>query len=465
MITLRPPEQAGKPLYWQIYDQFKEDIYSGALAAHEKLPSKRKLAADLGVSVTTVDGAYAQLACEGFIEARPKRGYFVCPMGQLKGLRPRPPEPHPPEPEDPGLLVDFSANTVDKDAFPYNTWRKLLKAAFNEYDPDVLKRPAAQGDLELRQVIATYLYSSRGVRCQAEQVIIGAGADHLLLVLGYILGNSFTIALENPVYNKAYQIFRHMGYPTLPIDVDGAGMPATPLQGLENTVVYITPSHQFPLGISMPISRRIQLLHWAEAGKNRYIIEDDYDSEFRYHTRPLPSLQSIDSHDKVIYLGTFTKSIAPALRMGFLVLPPQLLARYKEGFGSFASPISRLEQRVLCAFIRDGYYERHLNKMRVIYGNKRAYLEKALAGAFPASLAIHGENAGHHLLVSSRAGRGEGDLCAAARREGVRVYPISSYFIGPMPPRYSGSVLLGYGGLSEKELALGVACLKRAWGK
>ena len=463
MITLDPRQETGQPLDWQIYEQFRRDITSGALPAREKLPSKRALAASLGVSVTTVDAAYAQLACEGFIESSPKRGFYVCALGILKARPPQREVRQATAQTAVALQVDFSAGAVDPQAFPYNTWRKLLKNAFNEYDAQLLHRTPPQGDPALRSAIANYLYKARGVHCTQEQVIIGAGTDHLLLVLGFILGNSFSIAMENPVYSQAYQIFSRMGYPMLPVDIDMAGIPVDPLQDRENIAVYVTPSHQFPLGISMPISRRIQLLHWAEAGQARYIIEDDYDSEFRYTTRPLPSLQSIDSRDRVIYLGTFTKSIAPSLRISFLVLPPSLLDQYHTAYGMFGSPVSRLEQRVLCAFLEEGYFERHVNKMRVVYRNKRYFLEKCLRVAFGDILDIQGENAGHHLLVAPHNGMDEATLCTAAKSHGVGVYPISSYFIGKMPPCYQGRVLLGYGGLSEEQIQLGVHLLRKAW--
>ncbi len=463
MITLDPRQEAGQPLYWQIYAQFRRDIASGVLSAREKLPSKRALAASLGVSVTTVDAAYAQLACEGFIESSPKRGFYVCTLGVLKARPPKAESPRAAAVPAPSLRVDFSAGAVDPQSFPYNTWRKLLKSAFNEYDAQLLHRTPPQGDPDLRAAIADYLYRARGVHCAPEQVVIGAGTNHLLLVLGFILGNSFSIALENPVYSQAYQLFSRMGHPVLPVDIDTAGVQVEPLQGREHIAVYVTPSHQFPLGISMPISRRIQLLHWAEAGQARYIIEDDYDSEFRYITRPLPSLQSIDSRDRVIYLGTFTKSIAPSLRISFLVLPPNLLDRYQDAYGIFGSPVSRLEQRVLCAFLEEGYFERHVNKMRVVYRNKRSFLEKCLRAAFGDRLAIQGENAGHHLLLAPHNGMDEASLCAAAHAQGVGVYPISPYFIGKMPPCYQGNVLLGYGGLSEEQIQLGVKLLQSAW--
>ncbi len=461
MISLsNDPSDA--PYYMQIYQQYKEAIHAGILKANEKMPSKRKLATELGVSVTTVDAAYQQLVSEGFVQSFPKKGYFVCRMEELAKSQPKIPERENRWRESRQVLVDFSTGDIDTEHFPYNTWRRLMKNAFNEYDADLLKRTPAQGNEALRRSIARYLYESRGVNCTAGQIVIGAGTDNLLQVLSYILDNACTIAMENPVYNKAYQMFSRMGHAVLPVDIDEDGMPVEPLEGRENIAVYITPSHQFPLGISMPISRRVRLLNWAEAGRGRYIIEDDYDSEFRYHTKPLPSLQSIDTHEKVIYLGTFTKSIAPTLRISYMVLPAALFELYRREYGFFGSPVSGLEQKVLHEFIEQGYFERHLNKMRVLYKYKRMQLVNALR-IFGNAIQVSGENAGHHLLVRLKTGTPEQAMCEAALDNGVKVYPISRYFVGKMPERYQGNVLMGYGALSEKQIQEGVALLKKAW--
>ncbi|WP_250228351.1 MocR-like pyridoxine biosynthesis transcription factor PdxR [Anaeropeptidivorans aminofermentans] len=450
------------PLYQQIYQQYKQQIYQGIWKAHERLPSKRTLAAELGVSITTVDTAYAQLVSEGFIQPLPKKGFFVCPLETLTQRQPRVIEPYSEKTEEKTVLVDFSTDGIDEIHFPYNTWRRIMKNVFNEYDKTLLKRTSSQGSEELREAISKYLYEARGVNCRQEQIVVGAGVDNLLQILSYILDKSWTIAMENPVYNRAYQMFNRMGHKVLPVDIDGEGIPVEPLQERNRVAVYITPSHQFPLGISMPIGRRVRLLNWAKSHKERYIIEDDYDSEFRYNTKPLPSLQSIDTHGRVIYLGSFSKSIAPSLRISFMVLPDSLLHIYRQDYGVFSSPVSGFEQKVLNEFIRQGHFERHLNKMRLLYKNKRALMDEELR-AFDGKIQVSGESAGHHLLVRLNAGMSEAEMCRSALENGVRVYPISPYFVGKMPCQYEGNVLLGYGALSHEEIRLGIALLKKAW--
>ena len=356
MLFSLPPDDSHTPLYMQIIRHLKQQIRTGALPAHAKLPSKRSLAEHLGVSVTTVESAYSQLVSEGFVESRPKRGFFVC---EIEPLLPAAAEPARPAAKADGTaapLVDFSPGGIDTRHFPYTTWRRLLRACFDEADATLLQNAPAQGLVSLRESIAQYLAQARGVRCRAQQIVLGAGTEHLLQILSYMLDSSWTIALENPVYNKAYHMFSRMGHSVLPLYVDEKGLPVSPLGALSHAAVYTTPSHQFPLGVSMPISRRVQLLNWAKSAPDRYIIEDDYDSEFRYDAKPLPSLQSIDDHGRVIYLGTFSKSIAPSLRIGYMVLPPSLLPLYQAQYAQFSCAVSRFEQQVLDAFLRQGAY-------------------------------------------------------------------------------------------------------------
>jgi GntR family transcriptional regulator/MocR family aminotransferase len=451
------------PFYLQIYHQLRTEIETGRRAAGTRLPSKRALAAQLGVSVNTVDGAYSQLLSEGFLEARPRSGYYVCPMDTLQRLsQPEKAEPSAPLPAQDAVEVDFAPGGVDREKFPHTVWRRLLKSTWNEYDPSLLRSTPSQGDPGLRQAVARYLRDARGVRTDAEHLVIGAGTDHLLMLLSFLLDSSCTLAVENPVYNKAHLLFARMGHPVLPVPIDHQGVSAAQLEDLDDLVLYTTPSHQFPLGISIPMGRRVKLLNWCGAGRFRYIIEDDYDSEFRYDTRPLPSLQSIDRNDRVIYLGSFSGCLTPSLRMAYMVLPDPLLALYRRRCAVFSSAVSAFEQAVLREFLDQGYFETHLNRMRVQYKNKR---QRLLDGLAPLGdrLQIIGEAAGHRLTVRHLGGLTEQELCRRALDHGVCVYPISPYFIGPMDPKYDGKVLLGFGGLTERQLDRGAALLCTAW--
>jgi len=358
--------------------------------------------------------------------------------------------------------IDFSPSNIDHNAFPYKTWRNLFKSCFNEFDHSILKRTIAQGDVNLRRELVAFLHSSRGVICDERQIIIGAGTESSLRTLSLVLSKSTNIALENPVYRKAYKTFDHMGHTILPIPIDDKGIEIEPLKNLSNVAVYVTPSHQFPLGISMPIGRRVELLNFANKADGRFIIEDDYDSEFRYIRKPLPSLQSIDQNGKVIYIGTFSTSIAPSIRISYMVLPMTLLKNYYSIYSEFGSEVSILEQRLVAKFIAEGNYEKHLNKMRKLYKDKRRYLIKELS-IFGNNIKIVGESAGNHLLIKLRTGNSEKEMCQAATENGVKVYPISDYFIGAMLEKYQNTFLLGYGALSKKEISEGVKLLGVAW--
>lgn len=462
MITI-PFKNKGAFLYVEIYEFIKQEITAGGLKYGEKLPSKRSLASHLAVSVNTVDAAYGQLVAEGYLEALPKRGYFVCQIETyLLKQKDQVQEKSIKTTKTETIKIDFSPNAIDQRIFPYEAFRKIFKSTFDEYDISLLNKPDIQGELELRKALVDLLYRSRGVRCTEDQIIIGSGTDHLLQILGLLWGHEKSVVLENPVYLKAYNIFEKMGNPVISIDIDEKGIQIEPMQDYSDVAVYVTPSHQFPLGMSMPIDRRIRLLNFANQEAGTYIIEDDYDSEFRYNEKPLPSLQSIDNNGKVIYIGTFSKSIAPSFRISYMVLPVELLKAYLEIADAISSPVSSLEQKMIGAFISSGIFEKHVNKMRKVYKGKRIVLMNALK-QWGKRVKITGENAGHHLLVQLDNGLTEEDMYRRALARGVRVYPVSPYFIHGVPEGYKSMVLLGYGSLTDEQIYSGIGILKEAW--
>ena len=450
------------PLYQQLYQQLRREIESGGLAPGEKLPSKRKLSEQLGISINTVEGAYIQLEAEGFIAAAPRRGFFVLETGQLPHSDPPPEVPLPQAPPEPEYRVDFSPSGMARDQFPFNTWRRLLKNCWSEYDRHLLLRTEQQGDPGLRAQVAAYLYRARGVRCSPEQIVIGAGSDNLLFMLSYILPDAFALAVENPLYNHAHALFSRLGHGLSTVPVEPGGICLSALPDRDQVLVYTTPSHQYPLGFAMPIGQRTALLRWSSQGTQRYIIEDDYDSEFRYSSRPIPSLQSIDSGGRVIYLGTFSRSVAPALRISYMVLPPELLARFRQEYRGYSSTVSGFEQAVLREFMASGHFETHVNRMRIYYRARRQCLVDALWPVRP-MLDILGEPAGHHLTLRVKNGMDEAALTASAARCGVRVYPVSPYFLGDVFPEYRSTVLLGFGGLTDSQIRTGAELLYQAW--
>lgn len=458
-----------KCLYQQIYEYIKQEIRTGKLPKNEKLPSTRSLAEYLQIARSTVDSAYSQLLAEGYITAKPYKGYFVCGIEDLMDLSEGRWEQTVREEREEAkaesrIRYDFSPHAISMKNFPFATWKKITKEILVDANSEMFALGNSQGDMELRSTIGRYLHSSRGVNCKPEQIIIGAGTDYLLMLLEKILGKHLSIAMENPTYRRAYQVFESFGYQIEALPMDESGLSAEALYRSQAKVAYVMPSHQFPTGTVMPIGRRLELLKWAEQEEGRYLIEDDYDSEFRYRGKPIPSLQASDRSGKVIYMGTFSKSIAPAIRVGYMVLPPPLMKRYKQNCGFYASTVSRIDQRILNEFIRDGYFERYLNKMRKIYRDKHDFLLEQMKGMEKA-FDISGENAGLHLLLTSKNGITERELLGRAEREGVRLYGISDTLFGQMKENhpYRNTVLLGYGALGEEEIEQGIALLKKAW--
>jgi len=456
MLTINLDTYSSVPLYEQIYIYIKKEIQNGTMTYQYKLPSTRGLAEHLQISRNTVDMAYSQLLSEGYIEAIPKKGYYVGQMKELTKISRQPIDaPIKAKETEESYLYNFSPFTIDISQVPYHTWRKLSKNSMNNNSLFLLGDK--QGDYELRAVIHQYLHDSRGVHCSPDEIIIGAGADYLLQLLSQIITDQSVIAMENPTYKQAYSIFQGLNITTIGIPLDQHGMNLDALKNSSANIAYVTPSHQYPLGIVMPIQRRLELLAWANEGDNRYIIEDDHDSEFRYKGKPIPSLQGIDSNHKVIYLGTFSRAIAPAIRIGYMVLPRQLFKVYKEHYSYYTSTVSRIDQAIMTAFIKEGYFERHLNRMRKIYKNKHDVLMNAFK-EFGNTVKIHGENAGLHVVVEFLTVLSEEDIIHMAKKHKIKLYGLSKHFIGESTVQHP-HILFGYANLSEEEIIQGVHLL------
>ena len=303
-INLQPKSEI--PLYEQIYNYIKKDIQCGRILSGEKLPSTRSLSKYLEVSRSTVELAYEQLLSEGYVEAEPCRGYFASQIEELYQLKPASGEiAAEPQKEKRVYPYDFTPNGVDLKSFPYNAWRKLSRECLLDDRAEMFRLGEPQGEYGLRSAICGYLHQARGVNCRPEQIIVGAGNDYLLMLLTTVIGQEHKVALENPTYKQAYRLFKNLSYEVCTVDMDEKGMEIAKLTASQADIAFVMPSHQYPLGIVMPIKRRMSLLKWANEQEGRYIIEDDYDSEFRYKGKPIPALQGYDNHDKVIYMGTF----------------------------------------------------------------------------------------------------------------------------------------------------------------
>lgn len=476
-IELKP--DGGKHLYEQIYEHIRDEIKGGKLLSGERLPSTRALAEYLQISRSTVDFAYEQLVSEGYIEAAPQRGFFVCSLeklpevnlqggfagmekeSRLKGAHDMCKADDTGKAYEVGL--DFAPNGLDMSVFPFSVWKRITKNILTEGNEELFALGEPQGDYDLRQTISRYLHSARGVNCTPEQIVVGAGNDYLLMILEKLLGRDIGIAMENPTYKRAFHIFKSFGYRVEITGMDKNGMRAEALYEKQVQAAYVMPSHQYPSGITMPIGRRMELLKWAGEEEERYLIEDDYDSEFRYRGKPIPSLQGADTGGNVIYIGTFSKAIAPAIRVSYMVLPPRLLKRYQRECYFYASTVSRIDQRILNEFIKDGYFERYLNKTRKIYREKHDILLQELKPLLK-KFRIAGEDAGLHLLLCLRdKDIPEKELVKRARESGVRVYAFSEEKVEQSAETGNPTVILGYGGLRKEQIREGIAKLKQVW--
>lgn len=460
MIDLQGGAKA--PLYEKIYEYIRREISCGRIGEGEKLPSTRILAGNLGVSRSTVEIAYEQLFAEGYVRAEPCRGFFVCDITELYQFGVEKPVKKPPADQNVTQnvrdSVDFSPYAVDTKHFPYNLWRKTMKNVLLDDREELLLAGDGQGEPELRRAIAGYLYQARGVNCGASQVILGAGNEYLEILLTQLLGQGKKVLMEDPGYPQAYHTFLNMGYEVQTVRTAEEGLTAEAVACADPDLVYMMPSHQFPVGSIMPLKQRLGLLKWASEKEGRYLIEDDHDSEFRYRGKPIPSLQSIDRFGSVIYLGTFSKSIAPSLRISYLVLPPQLMERYRAVCGFYSTTVPRMQQEFLRVFIEEGHFERHLNKMRGIYRSRHDFLLQELRKRKWVR-EVSGEHAGLHLLVSVDTSMGESELIRQGELEGVRLSGIGQYYLRHSAEAAYPVLLLGYGRLLEPEIQKGLAAL------
>lgn len=461
-MTINLQTRSEVPLYEQIYQYMKREIQEGRIASGEKLPSSRSLSRHLEVSRSTVELAYEQLISEGYVEAVPCKGYFAADLEGLYRLDAMPALSEPEATaEEKEWKYDFTPNGVDLNSFPYGVWRRLAKDSLQDDRAQMFRLGDPQGEYGLRRAISHYLYQARGVNARPEQIIVGAGNDYLLMLLSTVIGRDHKVALENPTYKQAYRLFQRLSYDVCTVDMDEKGMEVTGLQTSKADIAFVMPSHQYPLGIVMPMKRRMELLGWAAEDPKRYIIEDDYDSEFRYKGKPIPALQGYDRWEKVIYIGTFSKSIAPSIRISYLVLPPVLLKEFQEKSSFLSCTVSRVDQLILQRFLEEGHYERHLNKIRTLYKGRHDTLIGCLK-ELQHDCTISGEHAGVHILLHFSEEVTEEELIQKAAGKGVKVYGLSQYYIDT-PRKNRPTILLGYANISEEKIKKAVALLEEAW--
>ncbi|MCW9129908.1 PLP-dependent aminotransferase family protein [Bacillus paramycoides] len=450
------------PIYLQIYKYIKREISQGTLSAGKRLPSHRNLALQLNVSRITVESAYQQLIAEGYVESKPKRGIFVAEvdiniMSKSEQIEAYKTNNNIEEQYD----YDCSQGLIDQKVFPITNWKRALQETLLQYEDDLFAKEDPQGEFVLREHISKYLYHARGVHSSPDQIIIGAGTQPLLWLLLQLLGSKKEYGIENPGFHRITAMIQSSDLPIHPIPLDDKGIHVSALRESGSNVAYVTPSHQFPLGIIMPLSRRLELLRWANDCKG-YIIEDDYDGEFRYVGKPIPSLQGLDSNKRVIYMGTFSKSFLPSLRMGYIVLPPHLLKIYNELGGKFKQTVSTMQQLAFATFIQNGDWERHLNRSRTLYKRKHTLLVKSVTNEMGSRVQILGEQSGLHIVLHVHNGMNEQELIHAAAKHRIKLYPLSTYdFVHNL--REASYVLLGFGSIPEDSIETVVKLLKESW--
>nr|MDD6336526.1 PLP-dependent aminotransferase family protein [bacterium] len=461
-LTFQSDEQI--PLYQQLYRYIKDEIESGHIQGGQRLPSKRALSAHLKISIITVETAYAQLVAEGYIVSKPGSGYYAEHFIDNPACDDAGAEEEQPACPPADIQYDFHTNRIDTSDFPFSTWTKLSREVLSERSEDLLNACPAQGTAALRIQIAAYLKNFRGMEVSPEQIFIGAGSEYLTGLIIQLLGRDNAYGVENPGYNKTYQIFSANTSRVFPIPMDEKGASAEAISGFGINVLHITPSHHFPLGIIMPVSRRQELLRWAYSREGRYIIEDDYDSEFPYTGRPIPTLQSIDRNGRVIYINTFTKSLAPSMRISYMILPPALCQRFHNRLGFYSCTVPVFEQLTLARFMEKGHFDRHINRMKKIYRQRRDLLCQTISEGRLGKIAeISGCDAGMHLLLTIHNGMKQSQLVSCAAAEGARVYGLGEYYSFPVSDMPENIVVAGFSGLNEQQLILGAAALERAW--
>ena len=551
MLTLELHKNKSTPLYMQIYSYIKSEVLARRLKAGNKLPSKRALAAQLGISTITIEGAYSQLMAEGYIYAKAKSGYYISPLESIQqaddsaadffqhntlgdaqlfsgpekisyesgytdnmpgasgtvnmaGLSNSPSTSgifvpsslqstntalshasseissrpsitstsmpssstisskgrmsHESTAQTSCATIDLSSNNILPESFPFSIWTKLMRHTMSENQALLLTKSPTAGIYSLRCAIAEHLLRFRGMHIQPEQIIIGAGTEYLYELIIKLIGRDKIYCVEDPGYHKLQRIYTDNGACCFSLPIDQQGMSVTALNAVRCDVIHISPSHHFPTGIITPVSRRYELLGWATSGQ-RYIIEDDYDTEFRLVGKPIPSLFSMDMSSKVIYMNTFSKSLTSTIRISYMVLPMPLMEEFNRRLGYLSCTVSTFEQYTLAEFINQGYFERHINRMRNNYKKLRQLLLKELL-THPEhdKIQILQQASGLYFLLKINTTLSDRDLRSRLQQNGVHLQSLQHYYQNRQAaPEHT--FVVNYSSLTEKDIPRAVAAL------
>ena len=441
------------PLHIQLYSELKKDIIEN-LNIGDKLPSIRKISSLYNLSKNTVESAYNQLYAEGYIDSIPKSGYIVSD-NIYKEFTPKNSIIVQKDLEEIIYKYDFAPARLSKDSFPLKLWKRVFNKVIDE-SIDFGAYPNGKGELGLREEIAKYLISSRGVKCHANQVIISNGfGDSMGLLAKILKDNHKLFAMENPGYHIASQIFENYGYTIDKININENGICLKELNKSNAKIVYVTPSHHYPTGVSIPIANRLKLLEWANNNEG-IIIEDDYDSELSYLNRPIPSLQGLDNNQRVVYLGTFSKSLSPALRVGYMVLPTFLVEKIDDYFDSYFPKVSLFTQKTLEQFMKEGHWDKHLRKIRTLNKKKHNIMKDCLKKYIGDSMQIVVQGGGLSIIINPSVPFDFDKLEKLAKKEQIKIYFTKGDW---------KKVRMGFGGFKEDEIENAVIAFSSLWNK
>ncbi len=471
-LDRREPRQSK---YEYLYRRVRADIRSGVLPAGTRLPSKRVLAEHLAVSVGTVERAYDTLVSEGYVEARPGSGFYVTPQ-QVTGPEladgvggapawdtAREPAGAAPTGEtgsdEARDLIDFKANWCSMSLFPAETWARMMRKVLSERTPELFETVPFNGLYELRRAIASHLLEFKGIRTTPDNIVIGAGTEYLYGKLLQLFGPNTVIAIGDPGYKKLADISRNSGVLWDYIPLDEQGPDVGRLTASSASVAHVSPANIFPTGVVMSAPRRAEMLGWLAARPNRYLIEDDYDSELRFSGRALPALFTQDTSGAIVYLNTFSKTLVPSLRISYMVLPDTLMELYERQLSFYSCTVSSFEQLALANFISQGHFERHVNRLRRYYGRQRkAAVEAITASPLAAIAEVNTPDVGTHLLLSVRTRMSDDAVKQAARERGMNLAMLSDYCVHPVA-RYAHNVVVNFASIEPDQLGRAVSLL------
>ncbi len=459
MITIFIDKSEKKPIYEQLTEKMKEMILTSFLTANEKLPSKRSLAQHLKISQITVETAYEQLKAEGYIRSVPRSGFFVEPFTEGFHLQHQAVEIVDIQFNSENYKYDLKTNEIDETNFPNRIFSKIARDIYLDAKPILLNEVELEGYIGLRKAIAIYLESYRGIIASYTQIIIGSGSDYLLNLITILLDPNYKYCMENPGFLKTRKLYQMLQRTLYLSELDEFGLDVMKIP-TDTNVIHVSPSHQFPTGIVMPLKRRMELLNWANVHQDRYIIEDDYDSEFRFLGNPIAALKGLDKNGKVIYINSFSKSISPTKRISFMVLPLNLVGKMKQTLSFLSNPVPIHEQLILADFLINGHFERHLNKMKLIYKAKRDFLidvlKRSKIGEY---LSIEGETAGLHFILNLHQFVNALEVVAKAKKKGLRIYSLDEFFIGESAST-EAKFIVGYANKSQADFQQIVSILE-----